>query len=302
MARRERVTVVIVTRDRKHELHRTLSRLAELPECPPVIVVDNHSEDGTPGAVVDRFPAVRVVSLPANYGAAGRTVGGRLAETPYVAFCDDDSWWEPGALTEVGDWLDGDPGIGLVAAHVLVGQAGTDDPTSALMGTGTLDEHLEPSLRGRRGVTGFLACAAVVRRTAFLAVGGFEGRFGVGGEEELLALDLAEAGWKLVYAPRAIVRHYPSGHRSPVQRERLLHRNSLLTALLRYSPATVWRRARQILRTAGHRPAIWGLSSVAAAAPWALAHRRRVSSRIETAFVDPGVLRRRQAEEPVPTR
>lgn len=283
----ERVTVVIVTRDREDELHRTLSRLTALPERPPVIVIDNRSKDGATREARARFPGVRVVPLPANYGAAGRTVGARLAGTPYVAFCDDDSWWEPGALVEVADRLDGDPGIGLVAGHVLVGPAGADDPTSVLMAAGALDEHLQPSPLGPRGVTGFLACAAVVRRTAFLAAGGFEANFGIGGEEELVSLDLAEGGWKLVYAPSAIAHHYPSVHRSSGHRRRLLLRNSLLTALLRYSPATVCRRGVQALRSAGRRPALWpALVSVVAAVPWALANRRAVSSRIEAAFVD----------------
>jgi hypothetical protein len=33
----------------------------------------------------------------------GRTLGVRAATTPYVAFSDDDSWWEPGALQSAAD-------------------------------------------------------------------------------------------------------------------------------------------------------------------------------------------------------
>jgi hypothetical protein len=43
-------------------------------------------------------------------------------------------------------------------------------------------------------VLGFLPCAAVVRRCAFLSTGGLPSRFGSCGEEELVALDLAAAG------------------------------------------------------------------------------------------------------------
>ncbi len=118
---RARVTVVIATRDRRPELLRTLGRLHELPDRPPVIVVDNASADGSAAAVRDRYPAVTVRMLPRNAGAAARNTGVALAATPYVAFSDDDSWWEPGALSRAAAALDADPGLGLVAARTLVG-------------------------------------------------------------------------------------------------------------------------------------------------------------------------------------
>ena len=31
-----------------------------------------------------------------NLGAVGRDLAMNHVRTPYVAFCDDDSWWEPG--------------------------------------------------------------------------------------------------------------------------------------------------------------------------------------------------------------
>src|SRR5690349_19801096 len=106
------VTVVIATRDREDELRRTLDRLFGLPEAPPIIVVDNHSSDGSGHGASGGAPRARVVSLPANLGAAARTVGARLATTRYVAFCDDDAWWEPGALAAAARRLDADPGLG----------------------------------------------------------------------------------------------------------------------------------------------------------------------------------------------
>src|SRR4051812_1458222 len=127
------VTVVIATRDRRDELLRTLGRLRELPERPPLIVVDNASSDGTADAVRARFPAVEVVRAARNLGAPARNLGVRAARTPYVAFSDDASWWEPGALHRAAEAFDAHPGLGLIAAHTLVGPARRPDPINAAM-------------------------------------------------------------------------------------------------------------------------------------------------------------------------
>ena len=47
----ENITIVIVTRNRVDTLLWTLSKLTALPEKPPIIVVDNASDDGTPRRV-----------------------------------------------------------------------------------------------------------------------------------------------------------------------------------------------------------------------------------------------------------
>src|SRR5690242_11404725 len=186
----DRLTVVIITRDRRSSLLRTLGRLAELPERPAVLVIDNGSADGTVAAVRAAHPAVRVIPLERNLGAVARNIGVRLAGTPYVAFSDDDSWWEPGALARAAEVFDAHPRLGLIAARTLVGPDRVPDPVNAAMAGSPLPA--EPGLPGP-SVLGFLACAAVVRRQAFLDAGGFNSLLFFIGEERLLAYDLAAA-------------------------------------------------------------------------------------------------------------
>ncbi len=52
-----RVTVVVITHNRRAELARTLDHLAGLPEKPAVIVVDNGSDDGSAAYVRWWYPA-----------------------------------------------------------------------------------------------------------------------------------------------------------------------------------------------------------------------------------------------------
>jgi hypothetical protein len=91
-----RTTIVIITHNRCPELLSTLNRITALPEAPAIIVVDNASADGTGPALRQRHPAVRLISLDTNRGAVARNIGVAAARTPYVAFCDDDVWWDPG--------------------------------------------------------------------------------------------------------------------------------------------------------------------------------------------------------------
>ncbi|MFI1423056.1 glycosyltransferase family 2 protein [Streptomyces sp. NPDC020731] len=223
------VGIVIATRDRSASLARTLGRLLDLPERPEILVVDNASTDDTRARLARDFPTVQVLSLPFNRGALARTDGVRRLRTPYVAFSDDDSWWAPGALELTAKLMDTHPRLGLVSAATLVGPAEEPDPLNEVLGASPLGPARD--LPGTQ-VLGFLACASVVRREAYLDAGGFHPLLFFGGEETLLAYDLAARGWGVTHCPDLVAHHHPDpaprNGRPAVQR-----RNELLTAWLR---------------------------------------------------------------------
>lgn len=238
------ITLVVMTRDRRREVLDVLGRLSDLPEAPAILVMDNGSSDGTADAVAARFPTVEVIRLPENRGVEARNLAVERATTPYVAFNDDDSWWAPGSLGQVVDLFDRHPRLGAVAAHIRVEPGGRDDPTSIEMQASPVIS--EAPLPGRP-VLGFLACGLAVRIEAFLGVGGFERRFHFGGEEQLLAADLAAAGWELRYHPEVIVHHQPSPRRDRPWRRRRDIRNSLWFLWLRRPVGVALRRSWALL-------------------------------------------------------
>jgi GT2 family glycosyltransferase len=274
-----RIGVVVATRNRSGELLTTVGHLHTLPEKPRVIVVDNGSTDGTPEAVSRRFPEVEVVSLADNLGAAARNVGVRRLSTPYVAFSDDDSWWAPGALSRAADLFDAHPRLGLLTARILVGPEEREDPVCAEMERSPLSHEVD--LPGPT-VLGFVACAAIVRRTAYLGVGGFEPRTSIGGEEDLLAADLAAYGWGLSYVEGVLAHHHPSAVRDARARRIATVRNALWFAWLRRSTGTAahhtLRMSAQALRNADVRS---GLLQAMRGMPWVLRERRVVPYRVE---------------------
>ena len=274
-----RVAVVIVTRNRVSELLGTLGHLCALPEKPRVVVVDNASSDGTAEAVRRRHPGVEVISLGENLGGAGRNVGVKRVETPYVAFSDDDSWWEPGALRRAADLFDAHPRLALLVGRILVGPREKEDPICAEMEQSPLPA--EPDLPGPP-VLGFLACATIVRRSAYLEVGGFDPRMMIGGEEELLAADLASAGWGLAYVGDVVAHHYPSTIRDPRSRRRSAVRNALWFAWLRRPLSTALGHTLRVLGEAlRDADARAGLIEALRSLPWALRNRRVVPFHVE---------------------
>lgn len=277
-----RVTVSVLTYNRAHDLATTLERLLAACEDAAVIVVDNGATDGTPEILRRHAPRVRHLRLAVNEGAAGRNAGVRAATTPYVALCDDDTWWAPGSLARAASALDAHPDLAVVTARVLVGAVQALDPACAAMAASPLPPR--PGLPGAP-VLGFLAGASMVRRSAFLAAGGFERRFFLGGEEQLLAVDLASQGWAMAYLPDAVVHHHPSAARDVAGRRALLARNALWFAWLRRPGASALRETVSLMRRAYRDPAVRrGAMLAVGGVPWVLRRRHVVPPDIERAL------------------
>ena len=166
----------------------------------------------------------------------------------------------------------------MLAARVLVGPEERDDPTNGAMAAAPLGR--EPDLPGP-SILGFLACGVVVRRSAFLEVGGFDDVVFFHGEEERVALDLAAAGWGLAYVPELVVHHHPSPARELGGRAALAVRNRVLVAVQRRPWRVV---AHEVGRAVCSGPV--GRAGARAAlrrAPRALAARRRLPGPVERA-------------------
>jgi GT2 family glycosyltransferase len=266
-----RMGCVVITRNGRDRLPRTLERLLALDERPAIVVVDNGSTDGTPALVADRFPQVALLALRHNAGASARNLGVERLDTPYVAFSDDDSWWERGSLSRATSLFDAGPALGLVNARILLPD-GREDPTTAAMANSPL---------GGRSLLGFVACGSVVRRSAFLRAGGFNPHYGLGGEERLLATDLRMNGYELAYAPELVAHHAPARGPRPGRRAAVA-RNDLWSVWLRRPLGTA---ARATLVAAGRalrdRDARAGLAAAAKGVRWVASERRCVPRELE---------------------
>jgi GT2 family glycosyltransferase len=269
----------MITHNRREEVLRSLGHISRLPERPRITVVDNGSSDDTPAAIAAAYPDVQVIAVGANLGAAGRTLGARQVSARYTAFSDDDTWWEPGALRRAADLLDAYPRLAILSGRVLVGPEEREDPTCALMRDSPVPR--EPGMPGP-ALLGFLAGGAIVRRSAFLEVGGFPSHLRLGGEEEWLAIDLAARGWWICYDEGLVVHHYPAPRRDGTRRHWQILRNALWFAWLRRPLGSAVRRTVQLVREAGwHGTTFLACGAAVAGLPRLLPQRRVVPAAVE---------------------
>jgi GT2 family glycosyltransferase len=278
-AQEQRVTAVMITHNRRDEMLRSLNKLSSLPEAVPIILVDNGSTDDSAAAVSHCFPHVTVIRSNTNLGAAARNLGAERANTPYVALTDDDTWWADESLRRAADLLDDHPNVAVLTARLLNGPEQIEDPVcQVLQASPVLARGPVPG----QPILGFLAGASVVRRDAFLDAGGFDPRFFIGGEEELLALELAVRGWALCYVPELIVHHYPSSRRDSRGRSSNVVRNRLWVSWLRRPARAAWSRTLDALRTLpSDGAAARGVLRAVAGLPWVLRERRVVPPDLE---------------------
>jgi N-acetylglucosaminyl-diphospho-decaprenol L-rhamnosyltransferase len=155
---------------------------------------------------------------------------------------------------------------------------GTLDPTCERMRDSPLSAELP--LPGP-AVLGFMACGAVARRSAVLSCSGFHPRYGFGGEEHLLAVDMAAAGWGLAYVDDVVAHHQPApGPRA--WRGTTEVRNRLWSAWLRRPLPTAVRLTivTMVRRSGGGRALLAALPGL----PWIARERRVVPARVEVAL------------------
>ncbi|MDB5185683.1 MAG: hypothetical protein JWL85_206 [Candidatus Saccharibacteria bacterium] len=270
-----RLTIVLLTYNSAGWIERTLEHLTALKV--PIIAVDNGSSDATV-RIIRTFPGISIISLAANIGAAARNEGVRAAITAYIAFCDDDVWWDQEGLEIAATLMDMHPKLGVVNARILVNEDERIDPISRIMAASPLID--KAGIPGKV-LMGFMAGASVVRRAAFLQVHGYNSKFFIGGEEEAVAWELADKGWEMRYIEDVTAYHYPSMQNAPYLQHYGFRNTIWTTWLHRPFPAALSWTWYVIKSSHKNAAFIKGLLMVVPGIPWIIRTRKVVSPEVE---------------------
>lgn len=293
---------MVVTWQGAHLLGPCLGSLRRQAIDHDVLVVDNASTDET-ADVLAGFPEARVLRSPRNVGFAGGVALALAAtDAELVALLNNDAEAEPGWLAALVDDLTAHPEAAAVTSRMLL--AGTRpvrvNNTGVVLRTDCygVDRGLgdDPAAWDGPGeVFGFSGGAALLRREAVQAVGGFPAPFFLYYEDTDTSWRLRLAGWTIRYQPMAVVHHRHAATSDTASRSFAFHneRNRLLMLArcaplgqcgywwARYLVTTCSLAARRTLRQKlppAHQFSLalrlHALGSALRLLPWALATRR----------------------------
>lgn len=259
-----------------------------------VIVVDNGSTDGSLQYLRAEHPTIRILAMERNTGFAYAVNPGlELAGQELVALLNTDVVLEPDWLQRMGTALISDPDAASVACKMLE----LNDPRFVYDAGDVLRRDGACDQRGRFGpddgrwdapgeVFGACAGAALYRRTAVLALGGFDERYFAYLEDVDLALRLRLAGWRCRYEP-VVARHAGEGSSDQLvgAHHYLVQRNTMLLVgkafPLRWLPLVAYRQASWLREAARERRLAMHLKATAAGlglAARALGDRRALTN------------------------
>ena len=184
-----------------------------------LILVDNNSSDGSVDYIQESFPRVKILRMDENYGfCKPNNEGARIAGGEYLVFLNNDTGVTSGWLRALVQPALEDADVISVASKMLyydrrdtINTAGgkiTIIGGGFYRGYGDKDgaKYDEP------GYTGF-GCAAgvLVRRDFFLDSGGFDEDYFAACEEHDLGWRAWLYGYKVAYAPAAVMYHREGG-------------------------------------------------------------------------------------------
>jgi hypothetical protein len=251
------VALIVLNHERRELLLESLcaARATTYSPC-RLVVVDNGSTDGSADAVECEFPDIIVLRSPTNAGVAGgRNIGAKWVlgnlDAQFVLFLDNDSLVEPDTLAQLIRPALEDRNIGLVAPKAYRHKG--DDRLLSAGGlrfnpyTGVLDDFAsgEPDQGQHDQPRDIQACpgfAFLVRREVFERIGFFDEHFNpYGWEDADFSLRAAKAGFRNVYAPRAVVYHLGGRiGRGPVANYEYHKARSMLYFMRRHTTFVQW--------------------------------------------------------------
>ncbi len=209
------VTVVMLTYNRWDLTSEALRLLVEVTEPRyEVVIVDNASTDGTVEEL-ERVGGARILRNPRNLGfGPANNQGAAMARGRYLLLLNSDAWVRPGWLEPLIELADADPRIAAVAPKLLYPDGRLQEAGSIVWREARVRQYGDgdipnrPEYNFRRTVDYSSAACLLVRRSAFISVGGFDPRFApVYCEDVDLCLALAAGPGRVVYQPRSAVEH-----------------------------------------------------------------------------------------------
>lgn len=210
------ISAIVVNWNGKDYLVESLAALlAQDPPPDEVLVVDNHSDDGSREIVAERWPQVRVIDTGQNRGPChARNVGVAAATHELCLLIDNDVVMHEGALASMRGCLVREPRAAMVQARSLCG----DDPKLVhydgadlhFLGVLVLHHWYQPLAQApwpERPIGAAIALCVLTRKQLYLEAGGFDDNLFILYEDNQLSYKLRLRGHTIHLARGALCTH-----------------------------------------------------------------------------------------------
>jgi GT2 family glycosyltransferase len=217
-----RLAVVITVHNRADLTLRCLRALAASTLPLQIVIVDNGSNDQTP-KLLERLDGVRILRNETNIGFLRATnEGAKAATADLMLLLNSDTEVGPTSLAAAIETLESSASIGAVVARLVHFDGRLQEAGSIIWRDGACEgygrgEHpLAAPFMFRRDVDFGSAAFLLTRRSTFSELGGFDERYAPAYYEDAdYCVRLWQAGLRVVYEPRAVVRHAEFGSGAP---------------------------------------------------------------------------------------
>jgi GT2 family glycosyltransferase len=260
------LSVIVPVRDGGAAFRRCLAALEPSigHDCELIVVDDGSTDDSGARA---RAAGARVIRSPRARGpGAARNLGAESARGEWLLFLDADCEARPDTLATAMDAARAGDGE---AADAVFGSYDDDPAATGLVARYKNLHHHYVHQRSAASARSFWAGCGAVRRSAFLAVGGFdEVRYPRPSIEDIeMGYRLADAGYRIRFRPDLMVKHLKAWTLRGLVRSDVLDRGVPWTQLVLGRggiPDELNVRRRERISVA----AVWVLAAGLVAAPW----------------------------------
>ena len=214
-----KVTIIIPNYNGKHFMEPCLKSL-EVQTCKDfkILVVDNHSTDGSLEYMAQHYPDIEVIALKENYGfSTAVNTGIRHAQTPYVILLNNDTTVDTHYVEAMIQAIEESPSIFSVSSKMiqmyhpdLIDSAGD---LYTVLGWGVCRGAGRSVQNYQNTDKIFSACAgaAIYRKKVFEKIGYFDESHFAYLEDIDVGYRAKIYGYQNTYCPTALVYHVGSG-------------------------------------------------------------------------------------------
>ena len=223
------VSIVLVVYNRAELTLHCLRSIAEVSGVGlELVVVDNASTDRT-ATLFDQVDGARYFRNDANlFFISAVNRGVRESQGKYVLLLNNDAVLLPGAIQSLVATLESAPDIGGVGGKIVFLDGTLQEAGNIIWKNGTClgygrgDDPVASQYMFRRDVDYCSGALLLLKKDLFDQLGGFDEAYSPAYYEETdYCMRLWQAGYRVVYEPRAAILHYEFASRDPEHASRL---------------------------------------------------------------------------------